>query len=155
MDQLYVIMLTFRREASLTNNASIDFDNPQGSLKGIIAAAYPLGAILSLPIIPIINDRLGRRWSIFIGSFIMVIASLVQGFANSGRYNRSELDNQKKDQLNIYSWFLYRCSLNPWFRHPALLSIRLFPDWRVGISKGMNPPMSIKIRLKVTRNEQF
>jgi len=96
VDQLYVIMLTFRREASLTNNASIDFDNPQGSLKGIIAAAYPLGAILSLPFIPIINDRLGRRWSIFIGSFIMVIASLAQGFANSGRYNRSELDNQKK-----------------------------------------------------------
>ncbi|KAF5577065.1 MFS sugar transporter transporter [Fusarium pseudoanthophilum] len=60
------------------------FGNPQGSLKGIIAAAYPLGAILSLPLIPIINDRLGRRWSIFIGSFIMVLASLVQGFANSG-----------------------------------------------------------------------
>lgn len=66
------------------NTASVDFGNPQGSLKGIIAAAYPLGAILSLPLIPIINDRLGRRWSIFIGSFIMVIASFVQGFANSG-----------------------------------------------------------------------
>ncbi|KAG5759439.1 hypothetical protein H9Q69_006704 [Fusarium xylarioides] len=68
------------------------FDNPQGSLKGIIAAAYPLGAILSLPLIPVINDRLGRRWSIFIGSFIMVIASLVQGFANSaGSYIAARL----------------------------------------------------------------
>ncbi|KPA35667.1 mfs sugar transporter [Fusarium langsethiae] len=68
------------------------FGNPQGSLKGIIAAAYPLGAILSLPLIPIINDRLGRRWSIFIGSFIMVIASLVQGFANSaGSYIAARL----------------------------------------------------------------
>ncbi|EKJ72001.1 hypothetical protein FPSE_07855 [Fusarium pseudograminearum CS3096] len=68
------------------------FGNPQGSLKGIIAAAYPLGAILSLPFIPIINDRLGRRWSIFIGSFIMVIASLVQGFANSvGSYIAARL----------------------------------------------------------------
>ncbi|KAF5598348.1 MFS sugar transporter transporter [Fusarium pseudocircinatum] len=59
------------------------FGNPQGSLKGIIAAAYPLGAILSLPLIPIINDRLGRRWSIFIGSFIMVIASLERAVLTS------------------------------------------------------------------------
>ncbi|RBR15285.1 hypothetical protein FVER53590_25518 [Fusarium verticillioides] len=68
------------------------FGNPQGSLKGIIAAAYPLGAIMSLPLIPIINDRFGRRSSIFIGSFIMVIASLVQGFANSaGSYIAARL----------------------------------------------------------------
>ncbi len=63
----------------------LDFHNPQGSLKGIIAAAYPLGAILSLPFIPIINDRFGRRWSIFFGSAIMVVASLIQGFAVNGR----------------------------------------------------------------------
>ncbi|RGP81338.1 mfs sugar transporter [Fusarium longipes] len=73
-------------------SATTDFGNPQGSLKGIIAAAYPLGAILSLPLIPVINDRLGRRWSIFIGSFIMVIASIVQGFANSaGTYIAARL----------------------------------------------------------------
>lgn len=90
MDQLYVMMLVFVRDVRLTNNVLIDFGNPQLSLEGIIAAAYPLGAILSLPLIQIINDRLGRRWSIFIGSFIMVIASLVQGFANSGTYGRSK-----------------------------------------------------------------
>ncbi|KAI1341045.1 general substrate transporter [Xylariaceae sp. FL0016] len=68
------------------------FDNPQGSLKGIIAAAYPLGAILSLPLIPVINDRLGRRWSIFIGSCIMVIASIIQGFSNGvGMYIAARL----------------------------------------------------------------
>ena len=153
MDQLYVMMLAFMRQIALTNNASTDFDNPQGSLKGIIAAAYPLGAILSLPLIPIINDRLGRRWSIFIGSFIMVIASLVQGFANSGKCNRCKYEDQK-DRLNIHSWFLYRCSPNPWFRHPSLFSIGILPDWRIGISKRMNPLMSNIIRLTVTRNEQ-
>ncbi|KIX00356.1 uncharacterized protein Z518_10495 [Rhinocladiella mackenziei CBS 650.93] len=57
------------------------FDDPQGSLKGIIAAAYSLGAILSLPFIPIVNDRFGRRWSIFGGSAIMVIGALIQGFS--------------------------------------------------------------------------
>jgi sugar porter (SP) family MFS transporter len=57
------------------------FDNPEGALKGIIAAAYSLGAILSLPMIPYVNDRFGRRWSIFGGSLIMVIGALIQGFA--------------------------------------------------------------------------
>jgi len=63
------------------------FNNPAGSLKGIIAAAYSLGAILSLPFIPIVNDRFGRRWSIFGGSMIMVIGSLIQGFSqHAGMY---------------------------------------------------------------------
>lgn len=65
-------------------SAPTDFDHPQGSLKGIIAAAYSLGAILSLPFIPIVNDRFGRRWSIFGGSLIMVIGALIQGFSQHG-----------------------------------------------------------------------
>ncbi|KAK3317131.1 general substrate transporter [Cercophora scortea] len=57
------------------------FENPQGSLKGIIAAAYSLGAILSLPFIPYINDRFGRRWSIFGGSSVMVAGAIIQAFS--------------------------------------------------------------------------
>jgi MFS family permease len=63
-----------------------DFDNPQGSLKGIIAAAYSLGAILSLPFIPIVNDKFGRRWSIVGGSVIMIVGALIQGFSQHGQY---------------------------------------------------------------------
>ncbi|OLN81196.1 Lactose permease 27 [Colletotrichum chlorophyti] len=55
------------------------FGDPQGSLKGIIAAAYSLGAILSLPFIPIVNDKFGRRWSIFGGSAIMILGAIIQG----------------------------------------------------------------------------
>lgn len=55
-----------------------------GELKGIIAAAYSLGAMLSLPLIGIINDKLGRRWSIFGGSAIMVMGSIIQGFSVNG-----------------------------------------------------------------------
>jgi MFS family permease len=51
----------------------------------MIAAAYSLGAILSLPLVPIINDRLGRRWSIFLGSGVMVIGALIQGFSVHGK----------------------------------------------------------------------
>jgi len=54
---------------------------PKGALKGIIAAAYSLGAILSLPFIGMINDKFGRRWSILGGSLVMIIGALIQGFA--------------------------------------------------------------------------
>ncbi|KAI1177881.1 general substrate transporter [Nemania sp. FL0916] len=57
------------------------FGNPQTSLKGIIAASYSLGAIISLPFIGIVNDKYGRRWSIFGGSVIMVIGALIQGLS--------------------------------------------------------------------------
>ena len=59
----------------------LDFHHPAGSLKGIIAAAYSLGAILSLPFIPWVDSRVGRRGSIFVGSSIMVFGSIIQGLA--------------------------------------------------------------------------
>ena len=56
-------------------------------MKGIIAAAYNLGAIVSLPLVPIVNDKLGRRWSIMIGSLIMCVGAIIQCFAvNVGMY---------------------------------------------------------------------
>ncbi|KAF2494800.1 general substrate transporter [Lophium mytilinum] len=58
------------------------FNHPKGSLKGIIAAIYSLGAICALPFVPLVNDRFGRRWAIFFGSFMMVFGSILQGFAN-------------------------------------------------------------------------
>ncbi|CCC05446.1 hypothetical protein SMACR_09292 [Sordaria macrospora] len=57
------------------------FGRPQGALKGIISAAYSLGAILSLPLVPIVNDRFGRRWSIALGSMTMVVGAIIQGFS--------------------------------------------------------------------------
>ncbi|KAI9902740.1 hypothetical protein N3K66_002092 [Trichothecium roseum] len=59
------------------------FDDPQGPVQGIIGASYSLGAVLSLPFVPIINRKFGRRWAIFIGSWIMVIGSIIQAFAQN------------------------------------------------------------------------
>ncbi|KIW94392.1 uncharacterized protein Z519_04368 [Cladophialophora bantiana CBS 173.52] len=68
------------------------FGDPEGSLKGIIAAAYSLGAICSLPFIPIVNEKLGRRGSIFLGSLIMVVGAIIQGLArNVGMYIAARL----------------------------------------------------------------
>src|SRR5687767_6921708 len=61
-----------------------------GELKGLIAAAYSLGAVLSLPFIGVINEKLGRRWSIFGGSAIMVAGSIIQGFSVNGESTHSE-----------------------------------------------------------------
>jgi MFS family permease len=74
------------------------FNNPTGALQGIIGSMYSLGAICSLPFVPLINDRLGRRWAIMIGSWcefvlrklertiltiaVMIIGAVLQGAAN-------------------------------------------------------------------------
>ncbi|RAO73936.1 uncharacterized protein BHQ10_009948 [Talaromyces amestolkiae] len=51
-------------------------------LKGFLGAAYSLGAICALPFIPWVNQRFGRRWTIFIGSMISLVGALIQGFSN-------------------------------------------------------------------------
>ncbi|KAL5386206.1 hypothetical protein DPSP01_004291 [Paraphaeosphaeria sporulosa] len=57
------------------------FHHPEGALLGIISAAYNLGAICALPFVPYVNDSYGRRWAIFLGSWIMVVGALVQAFS--------------------------------------------------------------------------
>ncbi|KAI1308561.1 general substrate transporter [Xylaria venustula] len=59
------------------------FGHPTGGYKGILASALPLGAVIGLPLIPLVNDSLGRRWCVMTGSVIMIIGSLIQGFAQN------------------------------------------------------------------------
>ncbi|KAL2802905.1 putative MFS sugar transporter [Aspergillus granulosus] len=51
-------------------------------LKGFLSAAYSLGAILSLPFVPWVNQRIGRRWTIMFGSCISLVGAIIQGFSN-------------------------------------------------------------------------
>ncbi|CAN9157853.1 unnamed protein product [Alternaria alternata] len=65
----------------------IYFNEPRGVLLGIISSAYNLGALCALPLVPYVNDRFGRRWAIFLGSWIMVVGALVQAFSiSAGMY---------------------------------------------------------------------
>jgi len=68
--------------AQLVPSWQVFFNKPTGALQGIIGSMYSLGAICSLPLVPIINDRLGRRWAIFIGSCIMVVGAVIQCASN-------------------------------------------------------------------------
>ncbi|KAH8763908.1 MFS sugar transporter-like protein [Hyaloscypha finlandica] len=61
--------------------------NVTGSLLGIISASYNLGAILAVPIVPWVAQKVGRRWSIFIGSCFQCVGAVIQCFSqNSGMY---------------------------------------------------------------------
>jgi len=54
------------------------FNHPDGSILGILSAAYSLGTVLALPFVPFVTDRLGRKLPIVIGSIIMVIGAILQ-----------------------------------------------------------------------------
>ena len=59
----------------------------EANLKGFLGAAYSLGAILSLPFVPWVNQKVGRRWTIVFGSCVSLVGALIQGFANGGIYS--------------------------------------------------------------------
>lgn len=54
-------------------------------LLGFVNSCYQLGSIFAVPIAPWFAERFGRRWSIMLGSLIMVFGALLQGFAQHGR----------------------------------------------------------------------
>lgn len=63
-----------------------DFGHPTGAYNGILASALPLGSVIGLPLIPLINDTFGRRWCIMFGSCIMIIGTIIQGFSFNGKW---------------------------------------------------------------------
>lgn len=132
------------------------FHNPQGSLKGIIAASYSLGAILSLPLVPIVNDRLGRRWAIFLGSVVMCIGAIIQGCAvNAGmvsvphslildssptsdilRASRPGLFRvSDESRTDLSTLLVYRRAYGARIWHSHLHHRRVCADWRACLSE--------------------
>ncbi|KAK7695787.1 hypothetical protein QCA50_000424 [Cerrena zonata] len=54
------------------------FNHPRSTILGLLSALYSLGSICSLPFVPFVTDRFGRRRAIIFGSVIMVIGSILQ-----------------------------------------------------------------------------
>lgn len=105
-----LIPLTSRSHSNCADLGIItcaDFGNPQGAILGLITAAFSIGAVLSLPIVPYVcisktkrissnavqqnlvltcfsfsfgqtNDRIGRKHSITLGSLIIVVGVILQ-----------------------------------------------------------------------------
>ncbi|TFK96838.1 hexose transporter [Pterulicium gracile] len=59
------------------------FGNPRSALLGLMSAIYSLGAILVLPVVPLICDKLGRRGGIVFGSILMLIGAAIQTASQS------------------------------------------------------------------------
>jgi MFS family permease len=59
------------------------FDNPTSGDLGLIGALYQIGAVVSIPMVPIIADRWGRKPCIGIGFIIMAIGSALQAAATN------------------------------------------------------------------------
>jgi MFS family permease len=53
---------------------------------GFVNSCYQLGSIFAVPFAPWVANNYGRRWSIMLGSVIMVVGALLQGFAQHGKY---------------------------------------------------------------------
>ncbi|KAF1972128.1 general substrate transporter [Bimuria novae-zelandiae CBS 107.79] len=53
----------------------------EDGLLGFISSCYQLGSILAVPIAPWFNQKYGRRWSIMVGSLVMCVGAILQGFS--------------------------------------------------------------------------
>ena len=51
---------------------------PSEETLGRLSAMYSIGSIASLPVVPFLSDRFGRKTPITIGCVIMVIAAAIQ-----------------------------------------------------------------------------
>jgi sugar porter (SP) family MFS transporter len=59
------------------------FGDPQGSMLGLLGALYQIGSLASIPIVPILTDRYGRKLPIIIGCVIMIVGAVLQGSAKN------------------------------------------------------------------------
>ncbi|KAK0655706.1 general substrate transporter [Cercophora newfieldiana] len=55
------------------------FNNPQGSELGLLGALYQIGSLVSMPIVPLFTDNLGRKIPIAVGCVIMIVGAILQG----------------------------------------------------------------------------
>ncbi|RSL88416.1 hypothetical protein BHE90_000037 [Fusarium euwallaceae] len=55
------------------------FNQPRGSILGLLNAILGLGCIVATPFISVVGDRWGRRMGIFFGAVVMLIGGVIQG----------------------------------------------------------------------------
>lgn len=71
-------------ESLIASPCDTDFDSPGGEWLGVLTAAYSIGAVISLPPVPWVNDRFGRKACLLTGTLIMITGSILQGAAVNG-----------------------------------------------------------------------
>lgn len=54
------------------------FENPTGSILGVVNAAQSIGSVIALPVTGMLSDRIGRRLTLLSGAIVIVVASAIQ-----------------------------------------------------------------------------
>ncbi|KAI5920677.1 major myo-inositol transporter iolT [Camillea tinctor] len=62
-------------DSSMMNSLQVNFDNPSEARLGLLSAIYSLGALMAIPFVPTISQRLGRRWTIMSASVLMCLGA--------------------------------------------------------------------------------
>ncbi|OHW96518.1 MFS sugar transporter [Colletotrichum incanum] len=59
------------------------FGRPNASRLGLLNAMYSLGALMAIPFVPFVSQRIGRRRTILFGSYIMILGAGLQAGARN------------------------------------------------------------------------
>ncbi|KAJ7280292.1 hexose transporter [Mycena rebaudengoi] len=59
------------------------FGFPESTILGLISSMHSLGSILSVPFVPFVVDKTGRRLSVQLGSILMIVGAIIQGSAHN------------------------------------------------------------------------
>ncbi|KAH7134451.1 general substrate transporter [Dactylonectria macrodidyma] len=59
------------------------FNSPEGAILGVMNAVYPLGKVISLPIVAFVSDRFGRKAPLMFGLVTCVLFAIMQGVAQN------------------------------------------------------------------------
>ncbi|KAH6990016.1 general substrate transporter [Ilyonectria destructans] len=59
------------------------FDSPDGAVLGLMNAVYPLGKVISLPLVAFISDRFGRKIPLSVGLVACVAFAIMQAMAQN------------------------------------------------------------------------
>ncbi|KAK5560496.1 hypothetical protein LTR46_000804 [Exophiala xenobiotica] len=68
------------------------FSNPMGTKLGVVNAAQSIGSVAALPFVGYLGDKIGRRWTLFLGIVTIIVASIIQAASiNYGMFVASRI----------------------------------------------------------------
>lgn len=85
----------------------VDFGHPTGALLGVLNTSYNLGSLITLPIIPWVNDTLGRKHSITIGSIVLCIGVAIQSSAINSKFQPFNSPLSGHNLTSFHSWHVH------------------------------------------------
>jgi MFS family permease len=58
-----------------------DFNHPTAAKLGLLNAIFSVGQVVGLPLVPVLADGIGRKWTILAGSTIIFTGVVIQTVA--------------------------------------------------------------------------